>query len=154
VQLSTWPEVAAGGLAPVAAFISGRASKLEWDFGDGTIVTNAGFSTTHSWTNPGGYSITASVFNLDYPAGVSATVTVHVLALISPTLSGVAISNGQFSIQFTGQSGLTYQLQSTTNLSLPSTWQTDQSFYSTGGVISVAAPAPTDPMRFYRLQIQ
>ena len=89
--------------APVADFISGRASKLEWDFGDGTIVTNAGFSTNHSWTNPGDYSITASVFNLDYPTGVTATATIQVLALTSPTLSDLGISNSQLSLQFTGQ---------------------------------------------------
>src|SRR6266568_823741 len=154
VQLSVWPEVAAGGLMPVAAFISGRASKLEWDFGDGTIVTNVGFSTSHSWTNPGDYSITASVFNLDYPTGVTARATVHVLALISPTLSALDLSNGLFSLQFIGQPGLTYQLESTTNLSVPSNWQPDQSLYSTGGVISVGALAPTDPMRFYRIHVQ
>jgi len=154
VQLSVWPEVAAGGLMPVAAFISGRASKLEWDFGDGTIVTNVGFRTSHSWTNPGDYSITASVFNLDYPTGVTARATVHVLALISPTLSALDLSSGLFSLQFIGQPGLTYQLESTTDLSVPSNWQPDQSLYSTGGVISVGALAPTDSMRFYRIRVQ
>jgi PKD repeat protein len=132
----------------------GRASGLQWDFGDGTIETNSSFVTTHVWTNPGDYILKATVFNSDHPAGIAATASVHVMTISAPTVSGPTISNGSLSLEFASQPGLTYQLQSTTNLSFPITWQPLQTLYSTGGVLSVSAPSVTDPSSFYRLQIQ
>jgi hypothetical protein len=153
-SVSAWPEVAAGGVMPVTAFVSGNASGLEWDFGDGTIATNLSFTTSYRWTNPGDYMLTATAFNLDNPVGVTGTAKVRVVPVVSPNLAGLANSNGAFSLQFVAQPGLTYLLQSTTNLVVPIEWQPAQTFYSTGAVLSVAAPDSIAPSLFYRLQIQ
>jgi hypothetical protein len=154
VQLSSWPDIAAGGIMPVSAIISGRASALQWDFGDGGIVSDVGYSTSHSWINPGEYTLKVSVSNLDHPAGVTATAPVHVVAASSPTLSNLIVSNGVFSLPLLGQPGLTYLLQSATNLAAPVDWQPVQILFSTGEVSLIEIPSTSDPNRFYRLQIR
>src|SRR5262249_5895685 len=73
VSLNAWPAVAAGGVMPVTALLSGNASGLEWNFGDGTVATNLSFTTSYAWTNPGDYTLKATAFNLDNPVGVAAT---------------------------------------------------------------------------------
>lgn len=139
---------------PVTALISGRATRLEWDFGDGPVVSDAGFLTTHVWTNPGDYTVSASVFNLDNPSGVVATASVRVVPAAPPLLYPVSTSNGALSLQFQAQPGLAYQLQSTTNLSAPVNWQPEQTFYGTGPVSTSVVPSLNDPGRFYRIQVR
>lgn len=154
VSVSAWPEVAAGGVMPITALLSGNASGLEWDFGDGTIATNLSFTTSYKWMNPGDYTLTATAFNLDNQVGVAGTAKVRVVPVVSPKLAGLVDSNGAFSLQFVAQPGLTYLLQSSTNLVIPIDWHLVQSFYSTGAVVSVGAPSSTEPNLFYRLQVQ
>ena len=153
VQLSAWPEVAAGGVMPITALISGSASALQWDFGDGTIETNAGFSTAHTWSKPGDYLLKATVFNTDNPGGETSSASVRVVPVVNPAIGGLTFSNGVLSLQFTTQPGPSYSLLTSTNLGAQSDWQLLQTFYSTGQVISVSTPGP-DPNRFYRLLIQ
>lgn len=79
--------VAVGYVIEANALIDGRASSFGWDFGDGTLVTNVAV-VPHSWSTAGDYPVVLSAFNLDYPGGVSATVTVHVasgLTYVSPS---------------------------------------------------------------------
>src|SRR5439155_20873670 len=59
----------------------GRADSATWDFGDGTVVSNT-LSTNHAWTAVGDYLVVAQVFAPNNPAGLSATVTVHVVSQI------------------------------------------------------------------------
>ncbi len=67
---------------PVAftALIGGRTSASGWDFGDGSGATNQPY-TRHAWSVPGDYPVVLGAYNESYPAGVSATVIVHVVAV-------------------------------------------------------------------------
>ncbi len=59
--------------------ITGRASGLEWSFGDGTIVTNVSYFTSYLWTSPGDYDVIFTAYNTDNPGGVSTNLLVQVL---------------------------------------------------------------------------
>ncbi len=48
-----------------------------WNFGDGTIVTNAPY-VSHAWPATGAYPVTLTAFNDSYPTGVTATVMITV----------------------------------------------------------------------------
>ncbi len=61
------------------ADIQGRASESRWSFGDGVPILNRPW-ITHSWSATGLYAVVLSAFNESLPAGVSATVTVQVVA--------------------------------------------------------------------------
>jgi hypothetical protein len=152
LSVTGWPEVAVGGVLPLTASITGHASRLEWSFGDGIVVADAGFSTTHRWTNVGSYTVTATVFNSDHPTGLAATLPVNVVPLASPVLTAPRFSQQAFSLQFTGQAGLTYDLQQATNLVSPIVWQTLQTVNSVGGVITVTNLQVTGQYLFYRVQ--
>ena len=71
--------VAVGHGLDVRGVIQGRASANRWTFGDGTVLTNV-LATAHAWAATGTYEVVLSAFNLTYPAGVSATVLVEVVA--------------------------------------------------------------------------
>ncbi len=60
------------------ARIEGRTTASEWDFGDGIVVNNRPYAT-HAWAASGDYAVVLRAYNESYPAGVSATVTVHVV---------------------------------------------------------------------------
>ena len=153
IGVAGWPEVAAGGTMPLTATIAGRAARLQWDYGDGVTATNVSFSTAHAWTNAGDYSVTATVFNADYPAGVAASVPVHVQPLVPPLLLSPVWSGPTFSMQLSAQPGLNYELQTATNLAAP-VWKAIQSYYTPGGDITVMDTNATGTNRFYRLQIR
>ena len=61
------------------AAIDGRATANRWEFGDGTVLNNPPYAS-HSWGLPGDYTVVFKAYNDTYPDGVSATVTVHVVA--------------------------------------------------------------------------
>ena len=61
------------------ASIDGRVTASRWAFGDGTVVINQP-ATSHSWAMAGDYSVVLQAFNETDPDGISATVTVHVVA--------------------------------------------------------------------------
>ena len=60
------------------ARIEGRTTASEWDFGDGIVLNNRPYAT-HAWAALGNYAVVLRAYNESYPAGVSATVTVHVV---------------------------------------------------------------------------
>ncbi len=139
-------------MLPLTASITGHASRLEWNFGDGSAVADVGFSTAHRWTNAGSYTVTATVFNSDHLTGVAATLPVNVVPLASPVLTAPRFSQQAISLQFTGQAGLTYDLHQATNLASPISWQTLQTVDSVGGVITVTNLQVTGQYLFYRVQ--
>jgi hypothetical protein len=55
----------------------GPATTSQWDFGDGTVISNQ-LSVSHSWDTAGAYPVVFTVFNDANPGGVSAIVTVFV----------------------------------------------------------------------------
>jgi hypothetical protein len=61
------------------ALITGRTAGSVWDFGDGSGVTNQPW-TSHTWSALGDYPVALRAFNESFPAGVSTTVTVHVIS--------------------------------------------------------------------------
>jgi hypothetical protein len=76
---ATFTNVAVGFRVEFGALIEGRTSASMWDFGDGIEVTNQPY-TSHAWTMPGDYAVTLGAFNESQPGGISATVTVRVVA--------------------------------------------------------------------------
>lgn len=134
--------------------ISGRASRVQWSFGDGTVITNMGFQMSHAWTNSGDYPVIFTAYNYDNPAGISANLTMHVQSLSVPQLQGAGWVTSGFQFQFGGQSNANYVVQYATNLAAPS-WQTLQNLYvSTGQVYSITDTAGTNGVRFYRVIAQ
>src|SRR5262249_24454151 len=133
--------------------ITGRPSHLDWSFGDGQALTNTALlGLGHSWTNVGDYSVTFTAFNTAYPQGVSTNLMVHVIPLVSPTMTGRGLDPNRFSVQFTGRAGLTYALEQTTNLVPPAVWTTVGYQFSTGGVSKITDSQATNAMRFYRVR--
>ena len=66
----------------------------------------------------------------------------------------LAIS-GRFVISLQSVTGLTYSLKYTTNIITPlAAWNTLTSTPGTGGMLNLTNQIPSDPQRFYRVQIQ
>jgi hypothetical protein len=127
---------------------------LEWSFGDGPTVTNAGYQVAHAWGNPGDYAVTLSGFNADHQAGLSTNLTVRVLALSPPTLGVASSANGSLQMLFESQPGVNYSIEYSSNLSPPVVWQTLQNLISTGVVVQVIDGDATNMSRFYRVRAQ
>lgn len=151
-----WPltaEMAAKTSASFSGTVTGKVARVEWDFGDGSNLTNV--STLwpfHTWTNPGNYITIFTAYNADHPAGVSTNLSVQVLPLVSPTITNATLDGANFSLSFPGQPGARYVVQQTTNLAPPVTWQTVTTVTSTGQVMQVMDTKATNEMRFYRVQ--
>ena len=75
----TYTNVMAGFPVGFTALTEGRTSATAWDFPDGMVTTNQPF-ITHAWTTLGDYAVVLRAYNESNPGGVSATVTVHVVA--------------------------------------------------------------------------
>ena len=58
--------------------ILGKLNKCTWDFGDGKTETDK-IAVDHYWKNLGDYDVILTAFNDTYPAGISATTTVHII---------------------------------------------------------------------------
>lgn len=148
-----WPEVAERGIMQLTGSVTGLASMVNWDYGDGSVLTNGSFLTSHVWTNAGDYIVTFTAFNADNTNGVTTNLQVHVAALQQPTLSPTVFSGPSFfTLNFSGQAGITYVLERATNLVPPVTWQSRGSVFSTGSVASISDLSVTNAMGFYRLR--
>jgi PKD repeat protein len=132
--------------------VTGRAARLEWNFGDGPAVTNDGWLASHTWTNADDYPVTLTAFNADNPAGVAASVIIHVLPVPAPLLSAGVVNTNVFQRTFPGQTNLTWILESATNLAPPVTWSAVQMLTGSGGVLSASVPNVSNPPIFYRLR--
>ena len=69
---------ATGFAVNFTGMIVGHAGADSWNFGDGTLVSNQ-LSAAHSWSSAGTYPVVLTVYNDSNPAGVSATIFIHVL---------------------------------------------------------------------------
>lgn len=49
-----------------------------WNFGDGMVTSNQ-WSVTHAWSSVGDYAVTLTLFDSNYPGGVSTNFIVHVV---------------------------------------------------------------------------
>jgi len=152
---STWPAIVQGRTLIVIAQVTGRPSRVEWDFGDGTIITNVSyFGLGHAWTNVGDYPVTFTAFNAANPSGVSTNLIVHVIPLVPPTLSVSGLSSNRFNMSFAGQPGIIYILEQTPNLIPPAVWGTVTYLFGAGDILQATDTQATNAMRFYRVRIQ
>jgi parallel beta-helix repeat protein len=78
---AAYTNVAPGFGLDLAGRIDGKPTSSVWDFGDGQAATNQPF-ITHAWNTPGDYLVVLTAYNDSSPAGVKATVTVHVQAVV------------------------------------------------------------------------
>jgi hypothetical protein len=147
-----YSEVAAYGAMPLYGQVVGRASRLEWSFGEGLVLTNLSYVTSHVWPNPGEYPVTFTAYNADNPDGITTNLLVRVVPLVPPPLTAEGLNGTNFSLSFPGQSGVTYLIEQTTNLVPPVTWQTVRTILSTGALMQVTDPRATNAMRFYRVR--
>jgi hypothetical protein len=135
--------------------VTGLASYLAWNFGDGPDVTNADYYTLHYWTNTGVYNVVLTAYNDDNPAGVSTNMTITVVPDNPPQLQSVSVLSNSFQFQFTGEVNANYVVQYTTNLAPPAHWVTLRSFeFSMGNVYQITDPIGTNETRFYRVLAQ
>jgi hypothetical protein len=79
VLQANYTTVAVGFSVDLAADIAGRVSASQWNLGDGTIVSNRP-CLSHAWTAVGNYPVILTTYNTGSSAGMSATVTVHVVS--------------------------------------------------------------------------
>jgi hypothetical protein len=135
------------------ANVTGRASRIQWSFGDGTIVTNTGCSISHQWTNTGDSFVGFTAFNTDNPGGVSTNLPVHIVPLMPPQLQPPVMTSNTFQVHFTGQAGAFYFLQVATDLTPPVSWQTVRATgTSTDGVCLMSDTwTISNARRFYRV---
>jgi hypothetical protein len=150
-----WTNVLVNRSWAYLATITGRASRVNWSFGDGPIYTNFAANSSHQWTNGGDYTVTATAFNNDYPAGVSGTLLVHIQPLAAAQLQWPTLLTNGFQFQFAGQTNANYTIQYATNLVPPVTWQTLQTIYfNRQSSIQIFDASWTNVARFYRVLAQ
>ncbi|HOX57082.1 MAG TPA: choice-of-anchor Q domain-containing protein [Candidatus Paceibacterota bacterium] len=75
--VAAYTNVAVGFSVDFQAMIGGRADASSWDFGSGLVISNRPYAS-HAWTAPGDFPVVLRAYNESYPAGVAATVAVHV----------------------------------------------------------------------------
>ncbi|MCX6927406.1 MAG: PKD domain-containing protein, partial [Verrucomicrobia bacterium] len=75
--LASYTNVAAGFSVDFQAGISGPVTASRWEFGDGTVISNRPYAA-HAWSAAGDYAVVLRAYNDSYPAGVTATVRVHI----------------------------------------------------------------------------
>jgi len=151
-----WPAVVESRPMPLSGQVSGRASRVGWSFGDGSILTNASYlGLLHTWITHGDYTVTFTAFNTDHPDGVSASLVVNVLPLTAPTVTVGGLSGSNFSLIFSVQPGVTYVVEQTTDLTPPTVWQSVTTiFATTTNVVQVTDTKATNTMLFYRVRTQ
>jgi hypothetical protein len=111
---ATLTNVVIGYPVGLTAFIEGRTDWSMWEFGDGSVKVNEPY-TSHPWTVPGDYRVSLWAYNDSYPAGVSATVTVHVEA----GLHYVAANNSNPVAPYTSWATAARNIQDAVDVGLP-----------------------------------
>lgn len=74
-----YTNVAMGFVVNLTGEIGGHETLSYWDLGDGMLVTNQ-LNLSHAWSASGDYLVTLTAYDGDHPAGVSASLTIHVVA--------------------------------------------------------------------------
>lgn len=154
IGLSTpYEDAVAGKFFVLSGAVSGRVSRVAWNFGDGSNLTNESFfNVRHIWTNAGNFTVSFTAYNADFPNGVSTNLNVPVVPLIVPSLS-LEVSKTNLSFLFPTQPGLLYWLEQTASLTPPN-WQTVAGMTATNSTMKLMLPNTADPTRFYRIKIQ
>ncbi|HEX5223237.1 MAG TPA: choice-of-anchor Q domain-containing protein [Verrucomicrobiae bacterium] len=87
--LASYTNVATGFPVDFQELISGKVTASRWEFGDGTVVSNRPYAS-HAWNAAADYPVVLRAYSESYPAGLSATVTVHV---VTQPVHYVALNN-------------------------------------------------------------
>jgi len=117
--------------------------------GDYKIVS-AGAGGSVAGAAPTALTVTGDVPNTATLNITGGELYLHVPMLYPPTLSSISLSGGSAVLNFSGTNGQTYQVLSSTNLSLPLTnWSPITSGTFSGSPVSYTNGAATEPQRFY-----
>ncbi|HSU54679.1 MAG TPA: PKD domain-containing protein, partial [Candidatus Dormibacteraeota bacterium] len=124
--------VTAGFSLTFTATISGHAASNEWDFADGTLVANRPVAS-HTWSAPGDYVMVFRAYNQSNPAGVSATLAIHVVQ----AEHYVALSSGNPLPPYLSWATAAQSIQDAIDVSLPGAviWVSN-GVYQSGGHIA------------------
>ena len=104
------------------------------------LVTATGTSTTLKF----GFRNDPYYFALD---------DVSVTAVRAPVFQSLVKSGGSVNLSWNAMAGPTYQLQYTTNLTQSSWINLGNAINGTNGTVTATDVSPSDPQRFYRLQM-
>ncbi|HLP78625.1 MAG TPA: PKD domain-containing protein, partial [Candidatus Paceibacterota bacterium] len=150
VGLSTfYPKAVVGHFFQLHGSLDGRATRLAWDFGDGSQLTNSSFiGYSHAWTNAGSYNVTFMAYNSDHPEGVSTGKTIEVVPLAAPNIIANSTGTG-LNLKFSTQPGLVYAIEQATNMVPPVTWSHVGYAYSTNDFFELFIPGATNSAGFY-----
>lgn len=150
--------------------VSGGSLMLAAGTATTVILSNGGFSLTAGSyklvsTNGGSAAVTGAAPTAltlggdGIPSGATAALSITngelylVITggtLYPPILGGISLSGGSAVLNFSGTNGQTYQVLSSTNVTLPLTnWTTITSGTFSGSPVSYTNGAATEPQRFY-----
>ena len=133
------------------ADVTGRASRIQWGYGDGVVVTNGSWRSDHAFAQPGIFQVTITAFNLDRPEGVSTNVTVLIYPVLPPEIRYLTKTENGTMLVFHGQDGQLYELQGSTNAALPESWTLLRLISDRGGGTVVSDSPRTNAQYFYRV---
>lgn len=136
--------------------VSGNASRIAWNFGDGIWLTNRSYWTTHQWTTPGDYTVSFRAFNADNPAGVTTDQVITIESVNPPSWLSiqqeVSPSFLVYRLDFRTQIGATNVIEYASSLTPPVIWTPLSTNVSTNVTMRVNNSFPRDLNRFYRIR--
>ncbi len=123
-----------------------------WNGSTLSALTNAG---AFGWTNlqfvvPATAARTTLEFDFDAYWGAYGLDDVSVETAPAPVLQSVALAGGNITLTWSAVASLSYQIQSTTNLTNPR-WTNVGSVTASGNVMSASPPVGTASQQFYRV---
>jgi len=136
-------------LAVAASVIGGSVTNVQFftnGVSAGSVLT-APFNLTVNNQAAGAYALTATAT----AGGISATSAVVNLSVVNPvaaSLSGGGVKNGQFTFNCTANAGLSYVLQSSTNLQ---SWVSLVTNVAPGSAVLFTNPVNSTGINFYRV---
>jgi len=136
-------------LAASASVTSGTVTNVQF-FTNGVVlgsVLTPPYTLTANSLVAGAYALKA----VATAAGISATSTVVDVSVVNPvaaSLSGAGVKNGQFILNCTANTGLSYVLQSSTNLQ---SWVSLVTNVAPGNPVLFTNPVSSTGMKFYRV---
>jgi hypothetical protein len=137
------------GLGASAAVSSGTMTNVQF-FTNGVVlgsVLTTPFTLTANNLAAGAYALKA----VATAAGISATSAVVNVSVVNPvavSLAGAGITNGQFIFSSTANAGLSYVLQSSTNLQ---SWVSLLTNVAAGSPVLFTNPVTSTGLKFYRV---
>jgi len=153
VAIEAQPSVMLNRQLSLVGRVLGRASRIEWNFGDGPTLTNLSYTTTHAWTQPGNYVVTFRAINDDYPSGIATNIIIEVRPVPAPEWTSIR-TYGPYNVSdiyFSTEVGVSNTIEFSTNLVSPIYWMPLGTVLSTGNTMFFRDNAATNEARFYRI---